>query len=319
MHLLTRAGFAPTLELTARPRLPAVMLSDAALGLIRNVFDGPDLFRSAHRITRRVVQWGPGAEPVVFDHAAAVVSERELLGELEELEEEVSATEGTGVDGSFTIFAARPLPEGPGEHCFGSRTAFAVPVRLNDTRDSLSCWIESLDEGWLFLIPNAADSAWLLSVGCAARAIPQRSRLIAGRFASIGKPAGEFSSSPRIMSPLSGPRWLACGTAGMAFDPICGDGTAHAVRAAILASAVVKAISRGGDEIGLRRHYEARLVAGFQRHLMRSMDFYRSANSGPWWDQELALLQQGLEWCAGRAAGYGPFRYRLSGFELLSH
>jgi hypothetical protein len=262
------------------------------------------------------VQWGPGAEPVAFDHAAAVVSERELLGELEQ---EVSATGGTGADGSFTIFAARPLPEGPGEHCFGSRTAFAVPVRLSDPRESTSCWIESLNEGWLFLIPNSADSAWWLSVGCAAGAIPQRSRLIAGRIASIGKPAGEFSSSPRIMSPLSGPGWLACGTAGMAFDPICGDGTAHAVRAAILASAVVKAILRGGDESGLRRHYEARLMAGFQRHLMTSMDFYRSGNSGPWWDQERALLQQGLEWCAGMAAGYGPFRYRLSGFELRSH
>jgi hypothetical protein len=81
---------------------------------------------------------------------------------------------------------------------------------------------------------------------------------------------------------------------------------------------VVKAISEGGDESGLRRHYEARLVAGFQRHLMTSMDFYRSGNSGPWWEQELALLQQGLEWCAGVANGYGPFRYRLSGFELHS-
>ena len=35
--------------------------------------------------------------------------------------------------------------------------------------------------------------------------------------------------------------WLACGTAAMAFDPLCGDGTAHAIREAILASAVIRA------------------------------------------------------------------------------
>lgn len=301
------------LERTGRPRLPAIMLSDAALGLIRDVFDRADLFRSAHRITRRVVQWGHGAQPTAFDHSAAVVSEPELLGALDRRLEPAC-----GVEPLFTIFASRPLPDGPVEHCFGSRMATAAPVRLGDPSDSSSCWIESLDDGWLFLIPNATDSGWLLSVGCSPQAIGERSSLIAGRIASVGEPAGEFSSSPRIMSPLSGPGWLACGTAGMAFDPICGDGTAHAVREAILASAVVKAISDGGDATDLLRHYDARLIAGFQRHLMTSMDFYRSGHGEAWWDRQVALSHQGLEWCAAQANSHGPFRYRLSGFELLS-
>jgi flavin-dependent dehydrogenase len=66
----------------------------------------------------------------------------------------------------------------------------------------------------------------------------------------------EFSASPRIPAPLCGPGWLACGSAAMGFDPICGDGTAHAVREAILALAVI----RGGDH-GMPAHYEARLTA----------------------------------------------------------
>jgi len=317
MHLLAKAGFAPEMERTSRPRLPAIMLSEGALWLIRDVFDGPDLFRSSHRITKRVVQWGRGAEPMVFDHAANVVSERDLLSELEQVQEAGPAP-GPQSAASFTIFASRPLPDGPIEHCFGSRTAFAAPVRLKDWRDSASCWIESLEDGWLFLIPNAAESGWLLSVGCSPQALGERSRLIGVRIASLGETAGEFSTSPRIVSPICGAGWLACGTAGMAFDPICGDGTAHAVREAILAAAVVKAISVGEDEAPLLRHYEARLVAGFQRHLMTSTDFYRLGNSGPWWDHELALAGRGLEWCASRANHLGPFRYRLSGFELLS-
>jgi hypothetical protein len=134
----------------------------------------------------------------------------------------------------------------------------------------------------------------------------------------MSEPSGAFSASPRIVSPLTGPGWLACGTAGMAFDPICGDGTAHAVREAILASAVVKAISTGGDAQELLRHYEARLIAGFQRHLATCLDFYRSGHGGIWWEQEVASSHQGLEWCAGKLRGYGRFRYQLNGFELRS-
>jgi hypothetical protein len=315
-HLLTRAGFKPSLERTARQRLPAIMLSEAALALIRDVFERPDLFVTAPRITRRIVSWGRNAEPVAFDHAAVVVSERELL---DELEQELEPPDAVGGDAcEFTIFAARPLPSEPVEHCFGSRTASAVKVGLKNAADSESCWIESLDNGWLFLIPNAAESGWLLAVGCSLEDIPERSRLIAERIAFIGDLSGQFPASPRIVSPLCGPGWLACGTAGMAFDPICGDGTAHAVREAILAAAVVQAISTGGDANALLGHYQARLTLGFQRHLAASMDFYRSGSGGPWWEEQLELLQQGLEWCAGQLKSHGRFRYQLSGLELRS-
>jgi hypothetical protein len=289
------------------------MLSDAAMALIRDVFARPGLFRAAHRIRRRVVQWGRHAEPVTLDHEAAVVSESELLAELQQgLEPEKPA----GAEDSFTIFASRPLPAEPVEHCFGLRTAHAARIRLKDPADSASCWIESLEQGWLFLIPNSPDSGWLLSVGCAADAIPPRSTLIAGRIASMSEPSAVFPASPRIVSPLSGSGWLACGTAGMAFDPICGDGTAHAVREAILAAAVVRAMATGGDEAVLRHHYEARLILGFRRHLRASLDFYRSGNGDTWWDRESAFLEQGLEWCAAQMHAFGQFRYQLSGFEL---
>jgi 2-polyprenyl-6-methoxyphenol hydroxylase-like FAD-dependent oxidoreductase len=290
------------------------MLSDVALALMRDTFERPDLFHAAPRITRRVVQWGRNAEPVALNHSGIVVSERELLTKLQKGLEPPS--QSAEIEADFTIFASRPLPAEPVEHCFGSRTACAAEVSLRDSTDSASCWIESLEDGWLFLIPNAVGSGWLLSVGCSPQAVFKRSRLIAGRIASISEPSAEFPASPRIVSPLSAHRWLACGTAGMAFDPICGDGTAHAVREAILAAAVVKAIAAGGDAQELLRHYEARLIAGFQRHLAASMDFYQLGNSGKWWDKELALLQQGVEWCANRLTSFGRFRYQLNGFDL---
>jgi hypothetical protein len=182
------------LERTERLRLPAIMLSEATLSLIRDVFERPGLFHSAPRITRRVVKWGRRAEPATFDHAAVVVSERELLSELNL---EMHLPDETASDPSnFTIFAPRPLPADTVEHCFGSRIASAAPVRLKDTSDSASCWIESLEDGWLFLTPNTPESGWLLSVGCPLGAIPERSSLIAGRIALMSDAAGQFPASP---------------------------------------------------------------------------------------------------------------------------
>jgi hypothetical protein len=313
-HLLAKAGFKPVLERTTRPRLPAIMLSEAAQALIREVFERDDLFRTAHRITRRVVSWGRHSEPAPLEHTAVVVSERQLLSELEHGLE--LPKEHLDDKADFTIFASRPLPAGPVEYCFGSRTAHATQIRLRDASDSASCWIESLEDGWLFLIPDGVDSGWLLSVGAFPKTLPEHSRLIAERIECMNERSGEFPASPRIVSPLSGSGWLACGTAGMAFDPLCGDGTAHAVREAILAVAVVKAASTGGDAKQLLRHYEARLTAGFQRHLAVSVEFYVSGNSGKWWDQQSALLRQGLEWCTQKLSDYGQFRYQLTGFEL---
>ena len=44
--------------------------------------------------------------------------------------------------------------------------ASAVPVTLKENSDPARCWIESLEDGWLFLIPG-----WLLAVGAPAEAL----------------------------------------------------------------------------------------------------------------------------------------------------
>ena len=102
----------------------------------------------------------------------------------------------------------------------------------------------------------------------------------------------------------------------MAFDPLCGDGTAHAIREAILAAAVIQAIARGAPAAEILAHYEARLTAGFERHLMLCRDYYNSGGSAPRCNSELEANEQGLAWCNARLRDHGPFRYRLSEFEL---
>jgi flavin-dependent dehydrogenase len=116
-----------------------------------------------------------------------------------------------------------------------------------------------------------------------------------------------------MVVPLGGDGWISCGSAAMSFDPLCGDGTAHAVREAILASAVIRAADLGESVVELMSHYESRLTAGFQRHLTECYKFYSSGRRGEWWRTEAEACVEGMGWCGRRTR---EFRYRLEGLEL---
>lgn len=309
-YLLSKAGIQNVLERVDRPRLPAIMLSDHALALIRDVFDKQDLFQDAPRVEKRIVAWEPDSRPLALEHSAVVVSEDSLLASL------TSKGNNSGTAPDWTIYGSRPLPGSVQEHRFGSRMAAAVPVTLKESSEPGACWIESLEDGWLFLIPVAPASAWLLAVGAMPKTLLAASRVIANEIESTGESAGEFPAFPRIVSPLCAPGWLACGTAAMAFDPLCGDGTAHAVREAILAAAVIRAVAKEGVNDEILAHYEMRLTAGFRRHLALCHDFYKRGASGPWWERELTSIDEGIAWCDARLTAHREFCYQLRGFEL---
>lgn len=317
--LLQKAGIAVEMQETGRAKLPAILLSTTALALLRDIFSKPDLFCDRPLIQKRVVAWGPNAPPVSLDHAAVVVSEADLIDNVRSIgafAQNPLCGKNTSVD--WTIIAYHPLPSGCEEHRFGFRTGCVAPVEL--AVDSTSaCWIEALEHGWLFLIENSGRTGWIFGVGDRVSTLLTQSTMIGPRIAQTGDAGPEIPVYPRILSPLCDRQWLACGNAAMAFDPICGDGTAHAVREAILASAVIRAAMQDSGEIhGLLSHYETRLLVAFQRHLAMCLDFYGRGHCGPWWEQECAALRRGLEWCRSKL-GKGPeFHYRLEGFDLRS-
>ncbi|MBV9772219.1 MAG: hypothetical protein JOZ32_21785 [Bryobacterales bacterium] len=303
---MNKAGFRIDVEHLDRPRLPVILLGDQALALIREIFDRPGLFHNAPRIRRRVAAWGHEAKPVSLEHSAVMVSEQMLLDAIR------PSVGGAGHrDATWTILATRPLPELTDQHAFGSRSASVAPVTLQATSPVETCWIESLDEGWLFLTPD-----WLLSVGASADVLLAQSRVVVSQIADFRPSQGTFPAYARITWPLAGAGWLACGSAAMAFDPICGDGTAHAIREAILASAVLRGIANGGSTQELLSHYQMRLTAGFQRHLMLCRQFYESGGRARFWRSELAAIDRGIEWCGNQMARHTGFRYQLRGFEL---
>jgi hypothetical protein len=313
-RLLGQAGLPLIFEAVNRPKVPAIMLSEVTQKLLEDVFERQDLFDGLPKIRKRVVLWGTNATPRALPHSAVVISEQMLLDRIHsKLPKADSEHNG---EAGWTIHAARPLPASAVEHQFGSRMATAVTVKLKSGCDAETCWIESLEGGWLFLLPGGPESAWLLSVGDAAEVLLTKSRLVVGQIAEIGHAGGRFPAHPRIAEPLCEPGWLACGTGGMGFDPLCGDGTAHAAREAILGAAVIRAAAEGANVEPLVAHYRTRLLAGFTRHLEVCREFYQQGHCGPWWDRELEGLHRGLEWCGHQLAGAAGFRYRLNGFAL---
>lgn len=310
-HLLSQAGFKVLLAPINRPRLPAIVLSEPAQNLIRETFGLPRGFDDLPRIRRRVVAWGAKREAIPVDHSAVVISEEALLARLQ-----TSPMAEAPSDVPWVIYAAKPLPVDTEEHRFGSRLAVAIPVSLKREAEPETCWMEALAEGWLFLITCAPGAGWLAAAGAQPAQLLDHSSLVRAQIAEAGPVAASFAASPRIAAPLAGDSWLACGTAAMGFDPICGDGTAHAIREGILASAVVKAALRGGEAAELTVHYRDRLTAGFLRHLLHCFEYYSSGHEGPWWEAEAATTKSGIKWCSRRIGDAPQFRYRLRGFDL---
>jgi hypothetical protein len=289
------------------------MIGETSQRVLADIFSEAELFKGLPRIRKRVVKWGAQAEALALPHSAVVISEQALLNRIEPLPASTQMMEIEGAD--WTIFSSRPLPEASEEIQFGSRVAAASAVVLKPESDAEASWVESLPAGWLFLLPDGGNG-WLLSVGGPAESLLAESSLIARQILRVEGGGRSFACHPRVSYPLCGPGWLACGSAALGFDPLCGDGSGYAAREAILASAVVRAARQGANASGLIAHYRARLLAGFLRHLEVCAEFYASGHAGPWWDEQKSATQQGLAWCHRQLAGTSAFKYRLSGFSL---
>jgi hypothetical protein len=309
-HLLRDAGIAVRIERSERPKAPALLVSDPALALMRDVFGRPDLLGDRPRISRRVVAWGQ--PPASLPHSGTVVSEAELVESLTPAYEPADQGEP-----DFVLHTTGGPPAGAVRRHFGARTASAAMVRLSDPADADACWIEAVAEGWLFLVP-AQDATWLLAIGAPFETLLTQSRLIGRRVEVLREGVRQLDAGPRIVAPAAGDGWLACGSTAIGFDPICGDGTAQAVRAAILASAVLAAIAEGGDRDRLLKHYDLALAAAMRRHLGLCAHFYRSGGEGPWWRAALDDLRAGHNWCTGQLAHAGDPAFELRDFRLLS-
>jgi 2-polyprenyl-6-methoxyphenol hydroxylase-like FAD-dependent oxidoreductase len=312
-YLLQRGGLCVAQEAVSRAPVPVLMVSDTALALIRDVLDQPNLFADKHRITRRVVRWG--AEPVSMPHGAVVVSEQDFAAIF------APAPISRNLPTLAHVYAAPPFPTEPMLQ-FGQLCAIAARVELTPEADRAAVHVEAVPRGWLFLIPSGPSAAWLLGVGGPIERLLEDSQLIAPQIAALGACSPPFETAPRQLPLLAGQNqagenWLACGTAAIGYDPICGDGSATAVREAILGAAVLRALSQAGDPQALTTHYHSMLTASLRRHIQISGQFYATGGDTPWWREQVVALAQGYQWTTQQLAHLPEPRYLLRGFDLI--
>jgi hypothetical protein len=316
-HLLASGGFLLRVEPFTRSRPSRLLLSEQTQSLLRDTFTAPHLFQNAQQIRKRIVSWGNAAAPVELPHRGIVVHEQELLGEL--WNRVVIPKPAASTDPAWTVVSAQNGDSRARFRSFGSRVAIVGLVELTRQAEDDCCWVESLPDGWLFLLPSEPGRAALISCGYSPEKLIEQSRLI-GRLVSnldeTTRTAHHHPAFPQILSELCGPHWLACGSAAMMFDPLCGEGAGHAVREALLASAVIRASAKGSPVETLLAHYATRFMHGFLKHLQVCLSFYRSGGNSHFWKTEAAALETGIAWMQERLRGQAPPRYRLVGYEL---
>ncbi len=306
--LLERAGWEVFHDLVVRPKLPVVLLNAASQNLMRDVFQLPAMLEGLHPIHKRIVRWGKNAATLTIPHEALAVSEQTLL-------DRIGIPVRAGGSAPYHIHAMKPLPVHNGEAVFGTRRAEAVAISLRANAEPHACWVESVPGGWLFAVSVSETQAWMLAVGNQSEALLEQSVAVSAIVHSLATERLSFAAYPRIADPLIGPNWLACGGAAMSFDPLCGEGTGHALREAILATAILKAHVSGQDWGPLQSLYEQRLHGGFRRHLELCHQLYASGGNSEWWLTELASVETGLR-RIDRGPHWAP-SYRLEGFELV--
>ncbi len=307
-RLLLERGLATDYTASVRERSPTLLISPATAHLLRDVFGDDAFLQPLHRIEKRVVAWQPGAPPVALPHAGWVASEAQLLSEL---------WKRVPPPCEYSEAGWRVLSSGtrPGA-VFGERMAAALSVELRDASDSTACSIEAVADGWLFLMPSGEGGASLLCVGGDYNSLLGQSRLVSAQVEGVSHLTGCFPATPHLADSLCGPGWLKCGTAALRFDPVCGEGAGNSIREAILAAATLAALKEGrlDAEEALLGNYEARLRAGFARHLSLCKQFYQNGGQGEWWVEQQAALRK--EQHARTFDRQYVAKYRLRGFTL---
>jgi 2-polyprenyl-6-methoxyphenol hydroxylase-like FAD-dependent oxidoreductase len=315
-QLLSSEDLSLRIEGSSRPRPACLLLSEQTQSLLRDTFQAPQLFQRAQQIRKRIVRWG-NAEPVELPHSGIVVHEQELLNALW-TRVGISKPASPSTDAAWTVISTRNGGAPAQFRGFGSRVATVAMVELSPQAAADRCWVESMPDGWMFLLPSGAGRAALIRCGYSPEKLMAQSRLISGLVSNLEEAAEttHHPAFPQILDELCGPHWLACGSAAMAFDPLCGEGAGHAVREALLASAVIRASTKGSSTETLLAHYETRFMHGFLKHLQLCLKFYMSGGSSDFWRAEVAALETGIAWMQERLRGQAPPRYRLTGYEL---
>jgi hypothetical protein len=321
-RLLNDAGVRYLWQPNTRPKLAAILIGEQTQHLLRELFppseqSPADLFDGFVQIKRRIVQWGSAAVPVELPHSGVVAPEAELLQRLWDRVPPRETFDGSSQEqDAWLIQSSRAGSSSQSEQEFGRREARFALVELHAGLAPDACWVESVAQGWLFLLALGEGKATLIAVGDTTESLLSASQLVANQIARIMAHKEPVPAYPRLTNVLAGTDVITCGSAAMSFDPLCGEGAGNAVREAFLAAAVVRASLGGHSRERLAEHYADRLRRGFLRHLQICLQFYTTGGAGDFWQTESALLHTGIQELERMVEHEPEVRFRLVNRDL---
>lgn len=317
-RILAQAGW--DVELCGAPArpVPVLLLGNPTVELLGLIWGELDLH--GHALRGRVVCWGVGPSVEVPD-GGLVVDGAALVAKLERCCRARAMVEIPSHTADRWVVQARGRAAQAGTRRLGRRVVLNTRVEMRPGTDQELGCMETVDEGWLFLIPAGDGKAVLQAmvpapppdpllvlermVGCAREVGARVARLATDEIAVI-------SAAPQATDPLTSPGHIAVGDAARAFDPLAGDGTGQGLRAAVLAGAVLESIADGMAERDALDHYAHRVQLAFLRHLAHCVRFYGDAfGPSPAWRAELTPMRDELGHPANRALAARSFAHRL--------
>jgi flavin-dependent dehydrogenase len=345
-RLLARHGWEIEVWCGATRALPAFVINATTQCLMRDIWQADDdLFAGAHPLNGRLVWWGtvgngnPVGEPALTMRGEVLVDRllsrlvRESRGRVRVFTQTLTPEEAirrAGDEGWLVEATGRTgaLATAHGlatRYPVGRRRAIGVQARLTAAASRDLSAIETVERGWLFFAPLSSDHALIQAMVPATthepeavlREILHQTRRIACWVGELVTAARFFNAAPEMLSPLCGDRWIAVGEAAVALDPLCGDGTGYAARSAILAAAVMEAVSSQEPAACCLGHYDQRLSRAFEHHLVECLRFYTVAfdRSREWVEELRSMRTFSVSHASSRSQIVRPL-YSLESFSL---
>lgn len=277
------------------------MLSAPTAALLAALWDDPKLLAGGHQIDERAVSWGAAQSVDVLSAHGIVLDVDDLVQRLASRLSLPPIAAQSASDAAWVV-DTRSDSTGPSSadqpmRAFGGRHAWISKIELRtDAREDL-CVMESVANGWAFLLPAGGGIASLQYVSIPSREPPLRpaelgasTRSIRNAIGNTGAWSEPIPCMPRARVPPMSAGWLAVGEGALAFDPISGDGVGHVLRGVVLAATTLQEITSGKDMAECLDQYANTLRRAMAQHLRTCLGLYRDAPlAAPWQDEILAM------------------------------
>lgn len=306
-RLLDTQGWSVRLEQAVPARRHCLMLSEATCGLLAALWNDPLLLAGAHPIRERAVSWGLESEADVVPAPGLAISAIELA---RRLAASLRLSPADFTDASWIVDARPDSPEtiGAPMRAFGCRHAWVSQASLRAGSRSELCVMETVVDGWIFLLPTGAGQASLQFVSIPSITLKRTpsevvaaTRTIQKAIDDIGVWSDPMPCMPRARLPPACARRIAIGEAALGFDPISGDGVGHALRGAVLAATSLHAIADGTPIAGCLDGYASTLRRAMTHHLNACIGLYEGMFG---WKDEVSAMAAGVALLTAPPVGF---------------